>query len=178
MQKKTLRFLTIIFICSLLFGCAKPVSCETLAERFVDALMHADGEAALSLMPEEMPAYLSDTGNLSREDIARSLTEHFQQFLATRLLRHGPVQSYACRIKRFRDYPERELARLNSCYQKYCFTADAAKELTIVITLTLKNGEKFSVLFTLEIFRIGRDWYTNSLDWMCGNLIAGSSFAY
>lgn len=168
MQKKIFRSLTIVLIAAVFsgfVGCAKPVSYEILAARFTDALMRGDGEAALRLMPEEMLSYLSDQGGQSREEIARSLSDHFRQRLLSCSRRHGPIRSYTWRIKRFRDYPEEKLLRLNSRCQKYRFTADAAKELTLLITLTLENQSVVSVFFSLEIFRIGRSWYTDGRYW-------------
>lgn len=181
MQKKTRRYLAAVLIftfLSCLCGCAKPVSCEVLAERFADALMRADGEKALLLMPEEMLSYLSDRENQNRQELAQRFSKQLRQRLASFGLRYGTVRSYSCRIKRFRDYSEEDLTRLNSRYQKYRFTADAARELTIMITLTLENGTKLSTFFSLEIFRIGRSWYMDCRHWMHGQPAAGRFSSY
>ncbi|MCI8514423.1 MAG: hypothetical protein HFI93_07295 [Lachnospiraceae bacterium] len=162
MQKRTLKTLTAILTLSFLLGfpgCAKPVSCEILAERFADALMRGSGEDALSLMPEEILNYMYENEKRNPNELARNLTRHFKRSLAAFTLRHGPVRFYTCRIKCFRDYSEESLARLNARCRQYRFTANAARELTIAITLTLESGAEVSLSFSLEIFRIGANWY-------------------
>lgn len=173
MQKTTLRFLTAALTLTLLFGlfgCAKPVSCETLAERFTDALIHDDGDAALSLMPEKMLSSILESENQNRQEAAQCLANYFRQCMISHLPEYASMQFYTCRIKRYRDYSAEELIRLNSRYQKYQITADAARELTVVISFTPENGTKLSTSFSLEVFCIGQDWYMNSCGWIYGSV--------
>lgn len=129
---------------------------EKTAEKFLDAVLTADGNALVELMPEEMADVITVLyGN--RDNMVKDLDRDLKQ-VCNLFDQYYSGWKYSCEAVDSEDISDRRLERLQEDYEKYGVEVKEAKNVEVQITIQYDGGKDVETV-RIPVICAGKTWY-------------------